>query len=185
MTRRNLQLLVVPGLLLAVVLGFSLVTDSLYRYQLGTLAGIYAVAAVGLGLLLGGSGQISLGHAGFVGAAAWAVGVFTREQGWPWLLAAAVGIIIATLVGVVLGYAALRLEGHYLALATLAFGLLFFEFMDTYLTAGIYGHRHLRIRIQISQSSLHCGVDNCHPLLHRVARHAHITIRPRLGRAAR
>ena len=139
MTRRNLQLLVVPGLLLAVVLGFSLVTDSLYRYQLGTLAGIYAVAAVGLGLLLGGSGQISLGHAGFVGAAAWAVGVFTREQGWPWLLAAAVGIIIATLVGVVLGYAALRLEGHYLALATLAFGLLFFEFMDTYLTAGIYG----------------------------------------------
>ncbi len=139
MNRSNLRSFAVPGVLLLAIITFSIVTDSLYRYQLGTLAGIYAVGAIGLGLLLGGSGQISLGHAGFVGAAAWAVGVFTREQGWPWLLAAAIGIFIATIVGLILGYAALRLEGHYLALATLAFGLLFFEFMDTFLTAGIYG----------------------------------------------
>ncbi len=138
MTARRMGV-IPPVLLGSAVLLFANSGPSLYRIQLVTLAGIWAVAAIGLGLLLGGAGQISLGHAGFVGAGAWAVAVFTREQEWPFLLAAILAVVIATVIGFVLGYATLRLEGHYLALATLAFGLLFFEVMDTFLVAGIYG----------------------------------------------
>ena len=56
MNRATMRSLTVPGILLGAILVFSLSTESLYRYQLGTLAGIYAVAAIGLGLLLGGWG---------------------------------------------------------------------------------------------------------------------------------
>jgi branched-chain amino acid transport system permease protein len=123
----------------AVGLGFALATESNYRFNLATLAGIYAISAIGLNLLFGGAGQISLGHAGFVGIGAWAVAALTTEQGWPWVVAAPVAMVFAGLIGVVLGYAALRIEGHYLALATLAFGFLFVEVMDHFLVAGVYG----------------------------------------------
>jgi len=136
----------VPVAVLAATLVYFQQSDpSLYRIQLVTLAGIWAIAAIGLGLLLGGAGQINLGQAGFVGAGAWAVGVLTREQDWPFLLAVLVAILVATLIGFLVGFATLRLEGHYLALATLAFGLLFFEVMDTFLPSGIYGVPAVRL----------------------------------------
>ena len=133
------RLVVGPIVVALVGGGFALVTESSYRYNLVTLAGIYAIAAIGLNLLFGGAGQISLGHAGFVGAGAWTVAVLTGENGWPWLAAAVIAMVVAGAVGVVLGYAALRIEGHYLALATLAFGFLFVEVMDHFLVAGVYG----------------------------------------------
>ena len=127
-----------PALLTVAVVVFALLEDSTYRYNLATLAGIYAIAAIGLTLLFGGAGQISLGHAGFVGIGAWGTAALTVDRGWPYPLAIVAAVSVAVLVGIVLGYAALRIAGHYLALATVAFGLLFVEVMETFLPSGIY-----------------------------------------------
>ncbi|HYW52795.1 MAG TPA: ATP-binding cassette domain-containing protein, partial [Dongiaceae bacterium] len=92
--------------------------------QAGTYVAIFAPAAIGLSVLLGNVNQISVGQAGFFGIGAYAVGYLTVDAGWPFWLAAPVGIAVATVVGVALGFIALRFRGHYLAMATLAFGLI-------------------------------------------------------------
>jgi branched-chain amino acid transport system permease protein len=96
--------------------------------QAGTYAAIFAIAAIGLSLLMGNVNQISLGQAGFFGIGAYAVASLTTVWNLPawlsWPLATAIGIVAATLVGLALGFIALRFRGHYLAMATLAFGLI-------------------------------------------------------------
>jgi branched-chain amino acid transport system permease protein len=96
--------------------------------QAGTYAAIFAIAAIGLSLLLGNVNQISLGQAGFFGIGAYAVASLTTVWNVPawasWPLAALIGIAVATVVGLGLGFVALRFRGHYLAMATLAFGLI-------------------------------------------------------------
>jgi branched-chain amino acid transport system permease protein len=92
--------------------------------QGGTYVAIFAPAAIGLSLLLGNVNQISVGQAGFFGIGAYAVGYLTVDRGWSFWLAAPAGVAIAALVGVALGFIALRFRGHYLAMATLAFGLI-------------------------------------------------------------
>ena len=83
-------------------------------------AGIAAIAAIGLNLLTGYTGQVSLGHAFFIGAGAYTASVVGGDAGLPlpvWLGAAAV---VGALVGVLIGPFALRLRGNYLAIVTLA-----------------------------------------------------------------
>ena len=92
--------------------------------QAGTFVAIFAPAAIGLSLLLGNVNQISVGQAGFFGIGAYAVGFLTADAGWPFWPAALAGIALAAVVGAVLGFIALRFRGHYLAMATLAFGLI-------------------------------------------------------------
>jgi branched-chain amino acid transport system permease protein len=96
--------------------------------QAGTYAAIFAIAAIGLSLLMGNVNQISLGQAGFFGIGAYAVASLTTNWSLPawlsWPLATLVGIVVATSVGLGLGFIALRFRGHYLAMATLAFGLI-------------------------------------------------------------
>ena len=98
--------------------------------QSGTYAAIYALPAIGLSLLLGNTNQISLGQAGFFGIGAYTVAYLTTRWSLPagvgWPLAALLGVVLATLVGLVLGVVALRFRGHYLATATLAFGVIFY-----------------------------------------------------------
>jgi branched-chain amino acid transport system permease protein len=98
--------------------------------QSGTYAAIYALPAIGLSLLLGNTNQISLGQAGFFGIGAYTVAYLTTRSNLPagvgWPVAALLGIVLATLVGLVLGVIALRFRGHYLATATLAFGVIFY-----------------------------------------------------------
>jgi branched-chain amino acid transport system permease protein len=84
----------------------------------GTL--IYAIAALGLNLLLGYSGLISLGTAGFMGLAAYISAYLTVDLGWPFLASMAVAVIIPTLIGILVGLVSLKIEGMYLAIATLA-----------------------------------------------------------------
>lgn len=128
-----------PALVVVAVLAFALTQDSFYRLQLGTLAGIYALAAIGLTLLFGGAGQISLGQAAFMGISAFVTAGLSVERGVsPWV-AAALGVALATAVGVLVGWSALRLTGHYLALSTLAVGLMFTEAMRTLYPDGWYG----------------------------------------------
>ncbi|HWI61068.1 MAG TPA: branched-chain amino acid ABC transporter permease [Symbiobacteriaceae bacterium] len=84
---------------------------------------IFAIMAIGLNLLTGFAGQISIGHAAFM-----AVGAFTsfglgKFAGIPFWGAMPVAGLVAGLVGYALGFPALRLSGHYLAIATLGFGV--------------------------------------------------------------
>lgn len=86
-------------------------------------AGIAAIGAIGLNLLTGFAGQVSLGHAFFIGVGSYSAVYFGGRHGWPlplWLLAAAV---IGGLIGAVVGPFALRLRGNYLAVVSL--GLVF------------------------------------------------------------
>lgn len=87
-------------------------------------AGIYCLITIGLSLLMGYAGQISLGHAAFYGIGAYLSGILTSRYGInPWLCMV-IGAVLATLVAVAVGAPSLRLRGHYLAMATLAFGII-------------------------------------------------------------
>jgi ABC-type branched-subunit amino acid transport system permease subunit len=92
--------------------------------QAATYAAMWAIAAIGLSLLLGNVNQISLGQAGFFAIGAYAVAYCMDDTSLPFWLGAIVGIALASLVGIALGFIALRFRGHYLAMATLAFGLI-------------------------------------------------------------
>ena len=108
---------------IVVLFGLTAARNATYA-QAGTYAAIYAIAAVGLSLLLGNVKQISLGQAGFFGIGAYAVAYLTATLNWPFWPAALVGVLIATVVGFSVGFIALRFRGHYLAMATLSFGLI-------------------------------------------------------------
>jgi branched-chain amino acid transport system permease protein len=85
-----------------------------------TLAMSYAVAAMGLGLLVGYGGQISLGQGAFFAIGAYAAAAMLAKTGLPYLLAVPLAAAVTFLVGLAFGIPALRLRGLYLALVTLA-----------------------------------------------------------------
>ncbi len=80
---------------------------------------IFAIVALGLNLLLGYSGLISLGTAGFMGLGAYVSGYLTQSVKLPFLVAVLVAIVAAALIGVLVGFVSLRVAGIYLAIATL------------------------------------------------------------------
>lgn len=84
----------------------------------GTL--IYAIAALGLNILLGYSGLISLGTAGFMGLASYISAYITVNLELPFEVAVLAAIIIPTIIGILVGLVSLKIEGLYLAIATLA-----------------------------------------------------------------
>jgi len=109
------------GFGLAAALPF-VITGS-YRHNIMALMLVYAIAAVGLNLLVGIAGQISMGHGAFMLIGGYTSAILTLKAGLPlWLSIPAAGVA-AALVGFVLGLPALRLHGHFLALATLSFGV--------------------------------------------------------------
>ncbi len=89
-----------------------------------TLVFIFSLVVVGLNLLMGFAGQVSLGHAGFFGIGAYAVAVGPTSLGLPSWLALIGGAALAGLLAFVIGRPVLRLRGHYLAVATMGLGLL-------------------------------------------------------------
>jgi branched-chain amino acid transport system permease protein len=106
------------------VVALPLVFPSAYYYRVAALVFVFALASVGLNLLMGFAGQVSLGHAGFMGIGAYAVAVGPTHLGLPSWLAFLAGAALSALVAFVVGRPILRLKGHYLAVATLGFGLL-------------------------------------------------------------
>jgi len=101
---------------------------------------VYSIAAMGLNLTLGYAGQISLAQASFMAIGAY-VSALLSMAGWPWLTTVPFSLLAAFVVGILLGYPALRVQGHYLAFVTLAFNTLVFLVLrnEDWLTGGIYG----------------------------------------------
>lgn len=104
---------------LAVALAIPLNSSSVLNGQL-TLVMVYAVAAAGLGLLVGYGGQISLGHGAFFAVGAYTAAALLAKTDLPYLLALPAAAVVAFLLGLAFGVPALRLRGLYLALVTLA-----------------------------------------------------------------
>ena len=87
------------------------------------LTGIFALVAIGLALLTGFSGQISLGHAGFFAIGAYASALLAQRLGLPFWIAIPAAGVLATAIGALVALPALRLKNLYLAIATLGFGI--------------------------------------------------------------
>src|SRR5438105_12523897 len=104
-----------------VVLAAAGATMGSYPVYLITLAMINIIAAVGLNLLTGNSGQISLCHSSFMAIGAYGSTLLTARYGVPFFAAVPLGAVLAALLGAMLGAPASRLQGIYLALATLGF----------------------------------------------------------------
>jgi len=98
--------------------------DNYFVIVIGASAGLHVILAVGLNLLMGYAGQISLGHAAFFGMGAYASAILTTRFGWPSLLALAAGLVATGAIAWLLARPILRLRGHYLAMATLGFGII-------------------------------------------------------------
>jgi branched-chain amino acid transport system permease protein len=98
-------------------------TQPLSAYYLNILmqASTYAIAVLGLTVVLGYAGQINLAQAAFFGIGAYSVALGTTELHLPFWLALAMGAVLAALAGAVLGLTSLRLGGHYLAMITISF----------------------------------------------------------------
>jgi branched-chain amino acid transport system permease protein len=112
------------GVTAALILIVGLVLPSSYYFRVATLVMISALAAIGLNLLLGYAGQVSLGHAGFVGIGAYAVAVLPTHAGVPTVAALIGGAAFSGFLALAIGRPILRLKGHFLAVATLGFGVL-------------------------------------------------------------
>ena len=109
------------GLLLLAILVATPFVASSYAVHILSTMGIAVILALGLNLLMGYAGQVSLANAAFFGIGAYAVAILGNRFGVPfWLAVPLVGVSTA-LVGLVVGLPALRVSSHYLALATLAF----------------------------------------------------------------
>ena len=94
-----------------------------YGLYLLTLTEIFVLVALGLNLLTGYAGQISLCHAAFFGVGAYATALLTQKAGWPYLVSLGAGALITTAIGAIVAVPALRLKNLYLAIATLGFGV--------------------------------------------------------------
>lgn len=109
-------------MLLISLLLFPFIAPNYYIYMANYMA-INVIVTVGLNMLVGYTGQISLGHAGFFAIGAYMTVLSMTRFHLPFLLALLLGGFIAAFFGFILGLPALRLEGPYLAIATLGFGM--------------------------------------------------------------
>jgi branched-chain amino acid transport system permease protein len=136
-TLRALAVLVAAVLVACV----PLVVTSPFYLQIYTFAGLNALVVVGLALLFGYAGQISLGHAGFVGIGAYTCAYCTVTLHLPWLVAIVAAGALSGAGGLILALPSLRLKGHYLAMATLGFGqLMSLAFVEAVgVTGGVNG----------------------------------------------
>ena len=101
---------------------FPLYLPNYYIYLLNIIM-VHVILAVGLNILVGSTGQISLGHAGFFAIGAYGTAMLMAHFHIPFFLAIIIAAFVAAFFGFVLGIPALRLEGPYLAIASLGFGL--------------------------------------------------------------
>ncbi|MDD2808258.1 branched-chain amino acid ABC transporter permease [Rhodoferax sp.] len=111
-------------LIMAVLLVLPFVLPNSFYVDLAIRMAINAVIVLGLNLLIGFAGQISLGHAGFLGIGAYASAALPTHFGWHPLLAMAAGAAAAGVLAAIVARPIFKLKGHYLAMATLGLGII-------------------------------------------------------------
>ncbi|MES5488378.1 branched-chain amino acid ABC transporter ATP-binding protein/permease [Bradyrhizobium sp. INPA03-11B] len=107
----------------AIAIFYAAVADSYAVFLIATIS-LTAIACIGLNVLLGLAGQISLGHIGFMAIGAYTTVLLMEKAGWPYLAATAGAIVLVSIVGGLLALPALRVRGPYLAMVTIAFGFI-------------------------------------------------------------
>ncbi|MCO5090928.1 branched-chain amino acid ABC transporter permease [Bosea sp. (in: a-proteobacteria)] len=118
---RSLRIVIVGMAVIVAMLPF---VASTYVLSLLVLAGIYAVLVIGLELFMGQTGQVSFGHNAFAVLGGYATAILTTTHNWPPLAALAFSIVISVIAALIIGARTLQLRGHYLAMATLALGMI-------------------------------------------------------------
>ncbi len=116
-----------------------------YGLYLLTLWLVYVIAALGLNLTVGYAGLKSLCHAGFMGVGAYTVAIMMKA-GFSFWLAGPVAIVICFVLGLIVGFPALRVQLHYLGFATLGFNLLLMLVFrnEEWLTGGTFGIQNIK-----------------------------------------
>jgi branched-chain amino acid transport system permease protein len=115
---------IVLAVIFAIVTQFLITGGTLNIFYVNTLIyiGINIILAASLHLIIGITGQFSIGHAGFLAVGAYASAIMTMKLGMPFPVGILVGGIVAAIAGLIIGIPTLRLKGDYLAIATLGFG---------------------------------------------------------------
>jgi branched-chain amino acid transport system permease protein len=129
-----------PWVIACAMLAYAFIAGGFFVTVM-SFAMIYAVFVIGLNVFMGFAGQISFGHNAFAALSGYASAILTANYAWEPVAAFAVGLGLALLVGLVVGWPTLRLRGHYLAMATLAIGLIVYEIATQWqsLTQGYMG----------------------------------------------
>ncbi len=125
------------GLFMALLFAAPLILANDYYVSVLILACLNTIVVVGLNLLLGYAGQVSLGHAAFYGLAAYSSAVATATYGLPMELGRVIALAVVYIIALRIGIPALKLSGHYLAMATLGFGIIVYIFFNE--TIGLTG----------------------------------------------
>ena len=130
-----------PWVIAAMIAIVPLVLADRFLLKVFTFVGLNALVVVGLALLFGYAGQVSLGHSAFIGIGAYTWAYLTARLGLPWIAGFAAAGALAAVGGLLLALPSLRLKGHYLAMATLGFGeLMTLAFVEAEpLTGGVNG----------------------------------------------
>jgi len=111
------------GIFILCLIAFVLIAENYFIYLIN-LAAIATIGSLGLNLLTGFTGQISIGHAGFLAIGAYSSAILTSKCSFPFLIALPVAGAITTVAGLLVGIPSLRLKGLYLAITTFAFGFI-------------------------------------------------------------
>jgi branched-chain amino acid transport system permease protein len=109
----------------ALLMVLPLLTDDVAAIESLTQMACYAVAIVGLSLLTGYTGQISIGMSAFVGLGAYTTMILVADHGWAYLATIPVSIVVSLVAGALVGIPALRIRGLYLATVTIAVAAVF------------------------------------------------------------
>ena len=107
------------GIGVAVLVAYALLYASPYGLRVLTVAGVYALAAIGFQIVFGLGGALSLAHGAFFGLGAYATGILGSQWGWGFAATFPVSLLVPLLLALLVGLPVLRLESHYFALATL------------------------------------------------------------------
>ena len=130
------------SVLILLAIGITFVARGYQLFQ-ATMVLSYAIALLGLNILTGYNGQISLGHGAFYAVGAYTTGILMEHAGAPYWLTIPAAAVVCLVVGYLFGRPALKLEGLYLALATFALGvampqLLKYKHLEAW-TGGVQG----------------------------------------------
>ena len=135
---KNVASKALMGVLLLIAVFLPQILGNNYYIHIAVRMAIWAIAVLGLGILVGLTGQVSVAQASFLGIGSYASSLLALKAGLPFWLCLPLAGLTAAVIGVLIGYPFLRLKGHYFAISTLAFCILM-EYLFSnwrFLTAG-------------------------------------------------